>query len=69
VGDVGKSIPCIYVALDNRKANHQAAIIRMDGNLCDQIISILIDPGFNYSYVNLDLMDKCGLNKEVCAKS
>ena len=41
----------------------------MDGTLCDQVVSILIDPGYNYSYVNLDLVDKCGLNKEVHAKS
>jgi len=28
-------------------------------------ISILIEPRSNYSYVNLDLVDKCGINKEV----
>jgi len=41
----------------------------MDGKLCDQVVSILIDPRYNYIYVNLDLVDKCGLNKEVRAKS
>jgi len=40
----------------------------MDGKLCDQVVSILIDPGSNYSYVNPNLVDKCGLNKEVDAK-
>ena len=28
----------------------------------------MIDPGSSYSYVNHDLVDKCGLNKEVHAK-
>ena len=41
----------------------------MDGKLCDQVVSILIDPRSNYSYVNPNLVDKCGLNKEVHAES
>ena len=62
-GDVGQRIPRIYATLDNRKADHRASIIEMDGKICDQIVSILIDPGSNYGYVNPDLVDKCGLNK------
>jgi len=41
----------------------------MDIKLCDEVVSILIDPRSNYSYVYLDLVDRCGLNKEVHAKS
>lgn len=41
----------------------------MDNKLHDQVFSILINPGFNYSYVNPNLVDKCGLNKNVHAKS
>ena len=41
----------------------------MDNKLYGQVISILIDHGSNYSYVNPDLLDKCGLNKEVNAES
>jgi len=37
----------------------------MDGKICDQIISILVDTGSNYSYVSPKLVDKCGFNKEV----
>jgi len=40
----------------------------MDDKLCDQVISILIDHGSNYSYVGPDLVDKCGLSKELHAK-
>ena len=40
----------------------------MDGKLCDRVISILIDPLSNYSYVSLDLVDTCGLSKELHAK-
>jgi len=42
---------------------------RMDSKICDKVVCILIGPGSNYSYVNPDLVDKCGLNKEVYAKS
>ena len=69
VRDVGQIILRIYVALDNKHADDRTSIIEMDGKLCDKVISILIDPGANYSYVNLDMMDKCGLRKEVHADS
>ena len=41
----------------------------MDGKLCDQVISILIDTGSNYSCVSPNLVDKCGLSKELHAQS
>ena len=66
-GDVGHSIPLIYAVVDNKQEDHQASIIDMDGKHCDQVVSILIDTGFNYSYVSPDLVDKCGLNKEIHA--
>ena len=59
----------IYAALDNKHADHQESIIQMDGKLCDQVISIFIDPGSNYSYVSLDLVEKCGLSSELHAES
>ena len=69
VGDVGQSIPQSYILLDNKQANHEESIIEMEHKLCDQVVSILIDPGSNYSYVNPHLVDKCGLRKEVHVES
>ena len=43
--------------------------IEMEGKLCDQVISILIDLGSNYSYVSPNLVDKCGLSKDLHAES
>jgi len=40
----------------------------MNDKLCDQVLSILIDPGSNYSYVSPDMVDKCGLSKELHAE-
>jgi len=69
VGDVGHRIPRIYATMDNKQVDHHASIIEMDGMLCDQVVSILIDPRSNYSYINPVLVDNCGLRKEVHAKS
>lgn len=68
VGDVGKRIPRIYASLENKEEDHKESIIQMDNNICDQVVSIFIDPRYNYSYVNPYLVDKCDLNKEVHAK-
>jgi len=40
----------------------------MDAKLCDQVIYIFIDLGYNYKYVSPDLVDKCGLSKEFHAE-
>jgi len=53
--------------VDNGQADHQASVIEMDGKVCDQVVSILIDPRSNYSYINPHLVDKCGLRKEMHA--
>ena len=63
VGYFGHNILRIYAFMDKRKIDHYESIIEMDGKLCDKVISILIDLGSNYSYVNLGLVDKCGLRK------
>ena len=65
MGNGWQIIPRIYAALDNRQADHQTSIIEMDGKLCDQFISILIDLRFNYTYVSTKFVDKCGLSKEL----
>jgi len=37
----------------------------MEGKLCNQFVSILIDPGSNYNYVFLKLVEKFTLAKEL----
>ena len=60
MGDFGNSIPRIYAALDNGKIDHQTSIIKMDDKICDQVVSIFIEPRSNYSYVNTDLASTVG---------
>lgn len=63
VGDVGQIIPHNYLVFDNRKEYHHTSISKMEGKLFDQFVSILIDPGYVYSYVSSDLVDLCRLSK------
>jgi len=69
VEDVGHNIPWIYAVVEYKKADHQATIIEMEGKIYVQFVSILVDHGSNYSYVNPELMDKCGLRKDMHAES
>ncbi len=55
--------------MDNKQVDHQESIIEMDDKLCDQVIFILIDPRYNYSYVSPHLVDKRGLIKELHVES
>lgn len=68
VGYVGQRIPHIYAVVDNMQVDHQASIIEMDGKLCNQVISIFFYHVSNYNYVSLELVDKCGLIKEIHAE-
>jgi len=44
-------------------------MIEMEGKLYDQVICILIDPRSNYNYMSLELVDKCGLIKDLLEES
>jgi hypothetical protein len=44
-------MPQIYEALDNNQSDHQASIVELEGMIANHIVFILIDPGYNLSYV------------------
>jgi hypothetical protein len=48
--------------VDNKQANHQALVVEMEGMIANHLISILIDPGSNLSYVAPQVVDKCKLH-------
>jgi hypothetical protein len=51
VNDVARSVPQIYAALDNNQADHQASVVEIEGMIFNHLVSILIDPGSNLSYI------------------
>ena len=53
VKDVTRSMPQIYATLDNRQNDHQDLVVEMEGMIANHLVSILIEPGSNLSYVAL----------------
>jgi hypothetical protein len=58
VNNVASSMPQIYATLDNRQEDHQALVVEMEGMISNHLVSILIDPGSNLSYVAPQIVDK-----------
>jgi hypothetical protein len=52
VNDVARIVPRIYASMENRQVDHQAYVVKLEGIISNQPISILIDHGSNLSYVS-----------------
>jgi hypothetical protein len=66
---MARSIPQIYATLDNRQVDHQYSVVEMEGMIANQLVSILIDPGSNMSYVSPQAVEKCKLKQVKHGKS
>ena len=58
------SVPQIYAALDNNQADHQASVVEVEGMIFNHLVSVLIDPGSNLSYIAPKAIDKCKLQPQ-----
>jgi hypothetical protein len=58
VNDVARSVLQIYVSLDNNQADHQASVVEIEGMISNHLVSILINPGSNLSYIAPKVVDK-----------
>eukprot|EP00253_Pinus_taeda_P002728 PITA_02728 len=58
VGEVGRSIPRINVALDDRQAEYQPTMVEFEGKISDLTIAVLIDPGATLSYVSPKVVER-----------
>jgi hypothetical protein len=54
-------MPQNYAALENNQVDHQASVVELEGMIANHLVSILIDPNFNLSYVAPQAIDKCKL--------
>jgi hypothetical protein len=43
VDDVVRNLPQIYASLDNRQANHQSNIVKVEGKIAKKPLSLLLD--------------------------
>jgi hypothetical protein len=61
INDVAKSMPQIYAVVDNKQDDHQDSMVEMEGMITNHLVSILIDPGSNLSYIAPKVVYKCKL--------
>lgn len=58
---MARNIPRINVDLEDRHEDYQPIMIELEGKLLSQLVSILVDPGENLSYVIPKLVEICKL--------
>ena len=64
VNDVAINIPRISVALEDRQAEHQSTMVKIEGLIFKQHVSVLIDPRENLSYISPHMVEKLKLKSE-----
>ena len=57
MGQVARTIPRIYVALEDHLVDHQSIIVSFEGKIAKKSISILTHLGSTHSYVNPKIVD------------
>jgi hypothetical protein len=55
VEDIGRYVPRIYAALENKQAEYQSHMIKVEGMINNQTIVILIDSGASHSYIDANM--------------
>ena len=63
------SMPRIGATLENRQEDHQTSMVKIEGMIKIQPISILIDPGESLSYLSPRIVEMCKLPQEKFDKS
>ena len=69
VEDMGRYVPRIYAALDNKQAEYQSHIIEVEGMINNQTLVILIDSGASHSYIDPNMVESFHLPRIKHGKS
>jgi hypothetical protein len=69
VEDMGRNVPRIYAALDNKQVEYQSHMIEVEGMINNQTIAILIDLGDSHSYIDPSMVESFHLPKIKRGKS
>ena len=69
VGQVAKTIPIIYEALEDRQEDHQSTVVEFEGKIAEQSISILIDHGSTHNYITPKIVEICSFEKTKHSRS
>jgi predicted aspartyl protease len=57
MGDMGRNVPRIYAALENKQEEYQSHMIEVEGMINNQTIAILIDSGASHSYIDPKMVE------------
>ena len=65
VGEVARTILRIYAALEDRQEDHQSTVVEVEGkgNIVEQSVFVLIDPGSTHSYITPKIIEICAFKK------
>ena len=63
VGQVARTVPRIYVALEDRQEDHHSTVTEVAGNIAEKSISILTDLGSTHSYITPRVVEICAFKK------
>eukprot|EP00253_Pinus_taeda_P010525 PITA_10525 len=66
VGDVGRSVPRINAALDDRQVEYQPTMVEFEGKISDLTVAVLIDLGATLSYISPKIVEHCKLQPVKC---
>jgi hypothetical protein len=69
VEDMGRNVPRIYAALDNKKSKYQSHVIKVEGMINNQTIVILIDSGASHSYIDPKMVESLHFPRRKNGKS
>ena len=56
-------IPKICAVLEDHQARHNSTMVEVEGEIIEQTVSVLIDPGLTHSYITPRFVEMCTLNK------
>ena len=59
VGQVARTIPRIYAALEDLQEDHQSTVVEVEGKIVEQYVSVLIDPRSTHNYITPRVVDLC----------
>jgi len=66
---MGRSIPRIYAALEDRQAKYQSNMIEAEGKIINHPAAILIDSEASRCYIDPKIVDRLHLEKSMLEKS
>ena len=63
VGQVVRTIPRIYAAMEDHQADQHSAMVEVVGKIVEQSDSIFIDPSYTHDYITPRVVDICIFKK------